>query len=98
MCLNQFLLMACSTKSGKSWKGRLDFSYATTFQQAIDRVEMMNSREYALASIDAVQNAWIDKGGDPNAANTLAARGAYNIPGRKHLIILILLLIPISRI
>lgn len=66
-----------TTKSGKSGKGRLDFSYATTFQQPIDRVEMMNSREYALASIDAAQNAWIDKGGDPNAANTLAARGAY---------------------
>lgn len=66
-----------TTKSGKSGKGRLDFSYATTFQQPIDRVEMMNSREYALASIDAAQNAWIDKGGDPNAPNTLAARGAY---------------------
>ncbi len=51
-----------TTKSGKSGKARLDFSYTTTIQQVIDRVEMMNAREYALASIDAAQNAWIDKG------------------------------------
>ncbi len=66
-----------TTKSGKSGKARLDFSYTTTIQQVIDRVEMMNAREYALASIDAAQNAWIDKGGNPNAPNTLAARGSY---------------------
>ncbi|MEJ7829737.1 MAG: TonB-dependent receptor plug domain-containing protein, partial [Segetibacter sp.] len=39
-----------TTKSGKSGKARLDFSYTTTLQKPIDKVEMMNSREYALAS------------------------------------------------
>lgn len=65
-----------TTKSGKSGKARLDLNYATTWQQPIDRVDVMNAREYAQAAIDAAQNAWIDKGGDPNAPNTLAARGA----------------------
>lgn len=65
-----------TTKSGKSGKSKIDFSYATTLQEPIDQVEMMNSREYAQAAIDAAQNAWIDKGGNPNAPNTLAARGA----------------------
>ncbi|GEO06457.1 SusC/RagA family TonB-linked outer membrane protein [Adhaeribacter aerolatus] len=66
-----------TTKSGKSGKAKLDLSYTATLQAPIDRVEMMNAREYAQASIDAAQNAWINKGGDPNAPNTLAARGAY---------------------
>ncbi|MDB5013258.1 MAG: TonB-dependent receptor plug, partial [Daejeonella sp.] len=66
-----------TTKSGKSGKARLDFSYTTTLQKPIDQVEMMNSQEYALASIDAAQNAWTDKGGDPKAPNTLAARRSY---------------------
>ncbi len=66
-----------TTKSGKSGKARLDFSYATALLKPIDQVEMMNSQEYALASMDAAQNAWTDKGGDPRAPNTLAARGFY---------------------
>ena len=65
-----------TTKSGISGKPRMDFSYTTTLQEPIDKIEMMNSREYAQASIDAAQNAWIDKGGDPNAPNTVEARGA----------------------
>ena len=34
----------------------------------------MNSAEYAEAAKDAIQNAWIEDGGDPNAPNTLEAR------------------------
>jgi TonB-linked SusC/RagA family outer membrane protein len=37
----------------------------------------MNSHEYAQAAIDAAQNGWIETGGDPNAPNTIEARGQY---------------------
>jgi hypothetical protein len=40
-------------------------------------VDMMNGPQYAQAAIDAAQNGWIDIGGDPNAPNTIEARGLY---------------------
>ncbi|MCS4226959.1 TonB-dependent receptor [Sphingobacterium sp. BIGb0165] len=66
-----------TTKSGKSGRTRFEANYVTALQQVIDKVEVMNAAEYAQAAIDAAQNSWVDKGGDPNAPNTLAARGNY---------------------
>ncbi len=66
-----------STKSGKSGKGKVSINYSYGLQETIDKIKVMNSAEYAQASIDAAQNGWIESGGDPNAPNTLEARGHY---------------------
>lgn len=66
-----------TTKKGKSGKPRVSLSYASSLQQVIRKVDMMNSAEYARAAIDAAQNGWIASGGDPNAPNTIEARGQY---------------------
>lgn len=66
-----------TTKKGKAGSPKLEFNYVTGIQQVIDKVNVMNAAEYAQASIDAAQNAWIQKGGDPNAPNTIDARGQY---------------------
>jgi TonB-linked SusC/RagA family outer membrane protein len=64
-----------TTKSGKSGKPKLQLNYSYSIQNVIRKMDVMNSYEYAEAAIDAAQNGWIEKGGDPNAPNTLAARG-----------------------
>lgn len=66
-----------STKSGQSGKAKVSLNYSYGLQQEVDRIEVMNSAEYAQASIDAAQNGWVDTGGDPNAPNTIEARGHY---------------------
>ncbi|MFT3947465.1 MAG: TonB-dependent receptor [Agriterribacter sp.] len=66
-----------TTKKGRSGQAKLDLNYVTGIQQVIDKVDVMNAAEYAQASIDAAQNGWIQKGGDPNAPNTIDARGQY---------------------
>ncbi len=66
-----------TTKKGKSGQAKIDLSLSGGLQQVIDKVEVMNAAEYAQAAIDAAQNGWIQSGGNPNAPNTLAARGAY---------------------
>ena len=63
-----------TTKSGKEGKGKINFGYKFSIQQPIKKVDVMNSAEYAEAAKDAIQNAWIEDGGDPNAPNTLEAR------------------------
>ncbi|MGF1585971.1 MAG: TonB-dependent receptor [Bacteroidales bacterium] len=66
-----------STKSGTVGAPSLTINHTSTVQQLIRRIEGMNSAQYAEASIDAAQNGWIDSGGDPNAPNTIEARGHY---------------------
>jgi TonB-dependent starch-binding outer membrane protein SusC len=66
-----------TTKSGKPGKPTLSFNYTSSVQRVMKKVDVMNGPEYAQAAIDAAQNGWIDKGGDPNAPNTIEARGAY---------------------
>lgn len=64
-----------TTKSGQAGRPSFSINHSSSIQQAIRRIDVMNSAEYAQAHIDAAQNAWIDIGGDPNAPNTLEARG-----------------------
>ena len=64
-----------TTKSGKSGKSKLHLNYTYSVQEVIRKMDVMNAAEYAQASIDAAQNGWIETGGDPNAPNTIAARG-----------------------
>ncbi|WP_254412625.1 TonB-dependent receptor [Dyadobacter diqingensis] len=66
-----------TTKKGKSGHAKLDINFVSGIQQVIDKIPVMNSAEYAQASIDAAQNGWIKSGGDPSAPNTLAARKQY---------------------
>lgn len=66
-----------TTKKGKSGTPRVTVGYASSIQQVINKVDVMNSAEYAQAAIDAAQNGWIASGGDPNAPNTIEARGQY---------------------
>ena len=66
-----------TTKSGKSGKPRFTVDYNYSIQNVIRFAEFMNSTEYAQAAIDAAQNGWIETGGDPNAPNTIEARGKY---------------------
>src|SRR5690625_4363829 len=67
-----------STRSGKfEEQSKVQFNYSFGVQQIIKKIDVMNAAEYAQASIDAAQNGWVDDGGDPNAPNTLEARGDY---------------------
>ena len=64
-----------TTRSGSSDASSISFNYSFTTQDVLSRVDVMNTAEYAQASIDAAQIGWIRSGGDPNAPNTLEARG-----------------------
>jgi TonB-dependent starch-binding outer membrane protein SusC len=64
-----------TTKSGVADELNVSFNYNFTTQRVMDKIDVMNSAEYAQASIDAAQIAWIRTGGDPNAPNTIEARG-----------------------
>jgi len=67
-----------TTKSGKkAEKSSFQLNYSHGIQQLIRKIDVMNAKEYAQASIDAAQNGWVDIGGDPNAPNTIEARGNY---------------------
>lgn len=66
-----------TTKKGKSGTPRVTVGYASSLQQVINKVDVMNAAEYAQAAIDAAQNGWVASGGDPNAPNNVAARGQY---------------------
>lgn len=66
-----------TTRSGKEGKTKFSLNYSYGIQKEIDRIKVMNSQEYALASKDAAQIGWIESGGDPNAPNTIAARRNY---------------------
>lgn len=66
-----------TTKKGYEGKGKINFGYKFSVLQPIKKVDVMNAAEYAEAAKDAIQNAWIEDGGDPNAPNTIEARGDY---------------------
>jgi len=66
-----------TTKSGKAGEPELQLNYTTSIQQVIRKINVMDAAEYAQTAIDGAQNGWIDSGGDPNAPNTLEARGNY---------------------
>ena len=66
-----------TTKSGNTEKPKVNINYLFGIQKVMKKIDVMNSAEYAQAYIDAAQNGWIDKGGDPNAPNTIEARGEY---------------------
>ncbi len=66
-----------TTKKGKAGRTKVELNYVAGLQNVIDKVDVMNSAEYAQAAIDAAQNSWVQKGGDPNAPNTIEARGQY---------------------
>ena len=68
-------IILVTTKSGKSGKPKLQLNYTYSVQKVIRKMDVMNAAEYAQASIDAAQNGWVKTGGDPNAPNTIAARG-----------------------
>lgn len=72
---NGVILIA--TKKGKTERPKVSLNYLFGVQKLMDKIPVMNSAEYAQAYIDAAQNGWVDKGGDPTAPNTIAARGAY---------------------
>ena len=65
-----------TTKSGeKGQKNSMDLSYSFGMQELVRKIDVMNAKEYAKASMDAAQNGWVETGGDPNAPNTVEARG-----------------------
>ena len=66
-----------TTISGQSGKAKVSLNYSYGLQEVINRIDVMDAYEYAQASIDAAQNGWIETGGNPNAPNTIEARGQY---------------------
>ncbi|SFN90056.1 SusC/RagA family TonB-linked outer membrane protein [Salegentibacter flavus] len=66
-----------TTKQGKPGEPNIAVNYTYSMQNIMTKVDMMNGPQYARASIDAAQNGWVDSGGDPNAPNTIEARGEY---------------------
>lgn len=66
-----------TTLSGKAGKPKIGVNYSYSIQEVINTIDVMDSYEYAQASIDAAQNGWLEIGGDPNAPNTIEARGQY---------------------
>lgn len=66
-----------TTRQGMAGAPRISLNYTYSTQRVMRHVDMMNGAQYAQAAIDAAQNGWIDAGGDPNAPNTIEARGQY---------------------
>jgi TonB-dependent starch-binding outer membrane protein SusC len=65
-----------TTKSGSRDKVQVNFNYNFTSQSIMRTVNSMGGPDYARLVKDATQLAWVRSGGDPNAPNTVAARGA----------------------
>lgn len=66
-----------TTKDGERGESHVTFNYTYSIQEQMNYIDMMDGPQYAQAAIDAAQNGWIDSGGDPNAPNTIEARGEY---------------------
>jgi TonB-dependent starch-binding outer membrane protein SusC len=65
-----------TTKRAKSGSSNFTVNHTTSVQQLPRRVPMMNAQQYMESVMTAAQNAWVvRRGGDPNAPNTVAARG-----------------------
>ena len=74
-----------TTKRGVSGKSTVSVNYTYSVQTIMNEIEMMTGAEYAQASIDAAQAGWVDQGGDPNAPNTIDARGQWKYTWPKAL-------------
>jgi len=65
-----------TTKGGKAGKLSFNVSYEASMQQLPRKIDMMNAEQYIDFAKRASQNAWVyNVGGDPNAPNTIEARG-----------------------
>ncbi len=65
-----------TTKGSKAGALTFNVSYEASVQQLPRKVPMMNAEQYINFAKAASQNAWVyNVGGDPNAPNTVAARG-----------------------
>lgn len=73
-------IILITTKSGKKSDqpySSFNLNYTTSLQEVIRKIDVMNTSEYAQAAVDAIQTGWIESGGDPNAPNTIEARGQW---------------------
>ncbi|GAB2769658.1 TonB-dependent receptor [Rhabdobacter roseus] len=59
-----------TTRRGTSGKPRIEFSTYTGIQQLSKKVDVLNPDEYVELAIEAVQNAWVDRGGSPSDPNS----------------------------
>lgn len=66
-----------TTKRGSKGEANISVNYTYSIQTIMNEVDMMSGPQYAQAAIDAAQAGWVDSGGDPNAPNTIEARGDY---------------------
>ena len=60
-----------TTRRGSTGKPRIEFSAYTGVQQLSKKVDVLGPDEYVDLAIEAIQNAWVDRGGkttDPNSA------------------------------
>lgn len=65
-----------TTKTAKPGISTFNVNYTYSVQTLPRKVPVMNAQQYIEASMQAAQNAWVyDQLGDPNAPNTVAARG-----------------------
>jgi TonB-linked SusC/RagA family outer membrane protein len=59
-----------TTRRGATGKTRIDFNAYTGVQNLSKKVDVLNPEEYVDLAIEAIQNAWVDRGGsttDPNS-------------------------------
>jgi TonB-linked SusC/RagA family outer membrane protein len=73
-------IILITTKSGEKSDepySSFNLSYTSSLQEVIRKIDVMNTREYSAAALDAIQTGWIESGGDPNAPNTIEARGQW---------------------
>jgi len=65
-----------TTKSAQAGVNTFNVNYTSSMQTLPRKLPYMNAEQYMVAMMQAAQNAWVYKmGGDPNAPNTVAARG-----------------------
>ena len=60
-----------TTRRGSTGKPQIEFSAYTGVQQLSKKVDVLGPEEYVDLAIEAIQNAWVDRGGkttDPNSA------------------------------
>ncbi len=59
-----------TTKRGNTGKPRIEFNAYTGMQQLSKKVDVLNPDEYVELAIEAIQNAWVDRGGSPDDPNS----------------------------
>ncbi len=59
-----------TTKRGSTGKTRIEFGAYTGIQQLSKKVDVLNPDEYVELAIEAIQNAWIGRGGKPDDPNS----------------------------